>query len=234
VNAVLLALLAASPAAEKSDMSPHQTRLMIRTYGDCVVKKQHRRAAEAIAANADNSTLMRKYPQLIDGTCVPLPPGTTVRVKFEGDQYRYALADALVRSDFAAAAVPSFDAVPRLDHETPKEPSRTDSRGRPLSPGKYQGALQAYQKQQAFALVSLYGECVVRADPAAARALLATDPESSAEMAQLTAMHEALATCLPEGTTVSFDKLVLRGTIAVNYYRLAKAALAQQSAGTTK
>ena len=79
---------------------------------------------------------------------------------------------------------------------------------------------------QGFSYLSRYGECVVRADPAGSRALLAAKPETPEEASRFAALRLALATCLPEGHTLEFGKLALRGTIAVNYYRLAKAAAA--------
>jgi hypothetical protein len=65
---------------------------------------------------------------------------------------------------------------------------------------------------------------VVRVNPAAARTLLLTRPESAEEKAAFATMNLAFATCLPEGVTMSFGKTALRGTVAMNYYRLAKAA----------
>lgn len=226
MSAALLFLAAAAPAPH-SDMTTRQTRLLIEAYGECVVKRQERRASEALLANVDNGTLMRNYPQLLDGSCVPVSRGQVVRVKFEGDQYRYALADALVRKELASFPPPTLDSVPQLDHREPSEPNRTDASGRPVSLRKYQKALLDYQQRKAFSVLSLYGECVVRANPAAARALLMADPESPAEAAQFAAIRNSLAACLPEGMTLSFGKLPLRGTIAVNYYRLGKAALGQ-------
>lgn len=223
---LLLALLFSAAADQApSDMSAHDTRLMIRSYGDCVVKQQPRRAAEAIVGNLNGNDLMRKYPQLIDGTCVPnVQRGQVVKVRFQGDQYRYALADALVKAELATQPVPSVATVPRLSHREPTEPSRVTPSGKRLSEKKYQEAMRDYEQREAFSVLSRYGECVVRADPAAARALLLTEPESPEEAAQFAAMQTALGTCVEEGQKVSLGKLTLRGTIAVNYYRLARAA----------
>ena len=53
-----------------------------------------------------------------------------------------------------------------------------------------------------------------------------TTPGSAQETAQFGAMTTAFATCLPEGQTLAFGKLALRGTVAINYYRLAHAVAA--------
>jgi hypothetical protein len=49
-------------------------------------------------------------------------------------------------------------------------------------------------------------------------------PETDAEAAGFGTLTPTVAQCLPEGRMISLGKLVLRGTIAVNYYRLAHAA----------
>jgi hypothetical protein len=91
---------------------------------------------------------------------------------------------------------------------------------------KYEEALKNFDEAQSFWLLGKYGECVVRTDPAAAKALLQTRVETAGEVIAFDGLRPALAECLPEGKTLAFGKLVLRGTIAVNYYRLAHAARA--------
>ena len=228
---VLLATLALSAALaqpggqqQESDASSKETRLLIRHYGDCVVSRQQDRAAEAILANMSNRDLMRRYPQLIEGRCMPVERGQVVKVSFVGDQFRYALADALVRKELAALPAPDLSAVPRLDHREPTPPSRFSAKGKPLRERDYQEAMSRFERDRAFTFLSRYGECVVRTDPAAARTLLLAEVGSTAEAAQFASMTNTLGTCLPPGETLSFGKLALRGTIATNYYRLAKAA----------
>ena len=223
---VLLSALLLTVAAQpgKTDASVHETRLLIARYGQCVIKKREKLAAEAILNGIGNGDLQDRYPQLIDGSCLAPRPNEVVKVSFTGDHFRYALADSLVRHQLAAVPAPTLDAVPRLTHHEPSEPLRTDKKGKPLSAKKYQQALENFKEDQAFAYLSRYGECVVRVDPAAARALLLTEPTSAAEAAQFAAMSASLGNCLPAGQTLAFGKLALRGTIAINYYRLAKAA----------
>jgi hypothetical protein len=226
---LFLALMALGGAVSPNDDSAYslkETRMVVDDYGHCIVAKEPKLASEAILRNVDNGTLMHDYPRLIDGRCMPTPPGTTVKVKFHGDQFRYALADALVRRELAAVPMPPLTGVPALDQRIPTPPARADSKGRPLSERKYADALQDYQDKEAFTYLSQYGECVVRADPADARALLLAKPESDGEKASFAALNGALGNCLEEGRTMALGKVALRGTIAVNYYRLAHAAAA--------
>ena len=225
---LLLVLVAASTMgaqrAPSSDLSASDTREMIHRYGECVIRTQQQRASEAILANVDNATLLTKYSELVVPRCMVTLPGSTVSIRFTGDQYRYALADALVRKELAGQPAPDVDMVARLDHREPgASPSGLDEKGKPLSKKDLETAQEAYREAQAYNFLSRYGECVVRRDPAAAKALLLTTPNSDAEKASFPGMSTALATCLPPGQTLSFGKSALRGTIAVNYYRLAKA-----------
>jgi len=229
--ALLLALAAPAPA-QRSDYSPRDTRRAIEEYGRCIVGKQHDLAAAAIARNVDNATLMRNYSQLIDGRCMPLPPlGSTIKVRFMGDQFRYALADGLVHKDLLRAPAPAVGVLPQLDHREPTPPPRVDKKGRPLSEAKYAAALEGYRQAQAFAYVSRFGECVVRANPEGARALLGTTADSPEETAAFATLSNALGNCLESGQKIELSKVALRGTIAVNYYRLATVARSLASAG---
>lgn len=210
-----------------ADYSTRETRALTHAYARCVVKRQPAKASEAIARNVDNSAILRDYPMLIREECLSRQVRQMTRMRFGGDLYRYALADALVNRELAAQPTPDLDSVPRLGHrELGDPPQPIDGKGRKLGKRKLETALATYREEAAFAFLSLYGECVVRADTAGARALLLTGPDSVEEVARFGALRPALARCLPEGETLRSGKSALRGSIAVNYYRLAHAARA--------
>ena len=145
----------------------------------------------------------------VDGQQIEVPQGATV----------------LQACELAGTPAPVLTGVPRLDHREPKgPPSATDAKGRPLKQKDYQKALADYEEAKAFSFLSRYGECVVRVDPAAARALLLTEPASAEEASRFAAMQTALATCMPPDQSLEFSKVTLRGTVAINYYRLSNAA----------
>jgi hypothetical protein len=200
-----------------------QVRALVADYGECIVKREPARASAAILAGLGNKTMLDRYPQLLQETCLHTRLGDRVEVRFTGDQYRFAIADALVRQELASAPPPVLDDVPPLAHHDPGEPPRTDSKGRPLQGRALEQAMRDHDVDRAANYMWRYGECVVRVDPAAAKALLMTDPASKEEDVQFGAMSTALGTCLGEGRTLEFGKAALRGTIAVSYYRLAKA-----------
>ena len=200
-----------------------QVRALIADHGDCIVKREATRASAAILAGLGSNELLDRYPQLLQESCLNNRLGERVEVRFSGDQYRFAIADALVRKELASVPPPVLDDVPPLAHASPGEPPRTDSKGRPLEGPALEKAMWDHGADRASNYMWRYGECVVRVDPAAAKALLMTDPGSAPEGVQFAALGTALGTCLGEGRTLEFGKAELRGTMAVNYYRLAKA-----------
>ncbi|HEX8225600.1 MAG TPA: hypothetical protein VF605_17455 [Allosphingosinicella sp.] len=208
-----------------AEYSTKETRALTHAYARCVVKRQAAKASEAIVANVGNDVLLHDYRMLIRPECLTREVNQTVQMRFGGDLYRYALADALVSRELAARPAPDLETVPRLVHHDPGEPPRpVDARGRKLGKRKLEAALERHGEAEAFAFLSRYGECIVRVDTAGARALLASTPDSAEEATRFAALRPALARCLPEGQTLRFGKAALRGSVAINYYRLAQAA----------
>jgi hypothetical protein len=215
------ALVAAAPANE-SDASTKETRAMMHAYAKCVVKRQGAKASEALLADIDNSEILRRYRMLVIGDCLARQVVSTTRMRFGGDLYRYALADALVNAEFANKPPIDVELLPRLEQRKAGEPPReTGPDGKKLSKRKYQEALDDYHQSVGYSFLANYGECIVRLNAPAAHALLLTEPDSTEESARFAALKPALANCLPEGQTLRFGKVSLRGSIAVNYYRLA-------------
>ena len=227
-------------APTQSGYSTKVTRQILDRFGRCVVKGQRARASEAILGNVDNQELRSRYAKLLDGDCLVHAAEVggasgTIQAQFRVDQYRYAVADALVRLDLAGSAAQHFDGVPRLDHRDPGEaPAKVDKKGKPLRASRYEALMRGYDTARAANLLSRYGECVARLDPARTRALLMSEVETPQEAAAFAGLKETFGTCIPEGVTLTFSKVTLRGTIAVNYYRLSKAALGLTQAGAVK
>jgi hypothetical protein len=227
VLALVASSQAASAAQSDSDYSTKETRAVMHDYAKCVVRSRPAKASEAIAANLDNATILRKYPMLMSPDCLGDAAPQGVSMRFGGDLYRYALADALVNRELAAWTVPDLAAVPRLVHRDPGEaPSQSTAKGKPLGKRKYEAALAAHEKEATYAYLSRYGECVVRGNPAGSKALLLTGPDTLQETTAFNALRPVLERCMVEGRTIRFGRVTLRGSIAINFYRLAQAARA--------
>ena len=224
--------LAAQPLSvaeewEDADYSTKETRALTHGYAQCVVKRQPTKASQAILANVDNRTMLRDYSKLILGECLDSRVNVATQMRFAGDLYRYALADALVNRELAAQPVPALGAVAKLAHRDPGAPPQpVDDKGKKLGKRKLEAARLNFGRDVAYAFLSHYGECVVRADTAGAKALLVTKPDSPEESVRFAALRPAFSDCLPAGQSLRFGKVALRGSVAVNYYRLAHAARA--------
>lgn len=222
---------AASAAPSDSDYSTKETRALMHAYAKCVVKRQPAKASEAIAANLDNAIILRKYPMLLSPDCLGNAARENVSMRFGGDLYRYALADALVNRDLAAWTVPDLAGVPRLVHRDPGQaPAQVTASGKPFDKRRYDAAVAEFEKQSTYAYLSLYGECVVRSDGGGAKALLLTGPDTPQEAAAFDRLRPVLAHCLPEGRTLKFGRTTLRGSLAINFYRLAHSTRALAAA----
>ena len=206
------------------DLKRGEARALIERYGDCIILKRRKAASEAILSNAYSGVIRRKYPTLIDGKCLQAPRGMTAMVSFSGEHLKYALADALFEAELSQSAPPNVEAVPPLQrgspYPAPKPPTANASKS---IIADYQKASRNYDLWRASDVASQFGECVVRSNPLGARELLRTEPETAAESAAFGSLSGALGDCLAAGEKLTFSKQVLRGTVAINYYRLAKA-----------
>ena len=232
--AAMAALALAAPGlaqGNESDFSTKEIRAVMHGYARCIVAKQGGKASQALIRNLDNSTILRRYPMLIDGDCLTDETRTPATMRFQGDLYRYALADALVNRELAAAPVPALDGVAPLEQQPLRDkPEPLASDASKSSRRKYEKAMDDYREALSNQFLARYGECVVRLDASTAKALLLTAPDSAEEAASFGRLRTALATCLPEGETLRFGKVALRGSIAINYFRLAHAARAAATA----
>lgn len=207
-------------------------------FGDCVIKRQPAAAKHfVLTANLEKADRRKVVDKISDGYCllVVTAPMGDVQMKFPVDTMRYALAESLVRQEFAAAHAPAIkDAVP-LEQPTLNEEDYQLEPGKKPRKGELEEMQENRQKQLALIYLAGFGECVVRADPANSHALLMTDAESAQESATFKALTPAFGGCLTAGRSLAFNKLTLRGTIAMNYYRLAHSPrAAASSAGGAK
>ena len=220
IGAVAICIAASSTVSAETILSVKETRQIAYKYGKCLVSHHAGSASEAVLRNVDNETLRSQYSILIHGDC--LAPGA--KLSFPGDFYRYALADALVARELGTKPVPDISKVPPLEHAlTPIQPM-PPLNNNAVAKFMYSVELRRTQQAEMLRALSIYGECVVRVSPSDAKALLLTEPETPSESGRFQALQPALAQCMPEGKTMTLDKFVLRGIVAVNYYRLAKAA----------
>ena len=220
-GAISAMLVVGSPAAAK-EFSVTKIRELSKNYSDCVVNRRYALARNAIISNADNAEIANDYRKLIIGDClVKANKGDGARMKFGGDLYRYALAEALIRHDFPEPSLVKTDRIAKLTHlSAPTSPPDVSG----YKKSKAEKYLAAYRSSRVIATLSQYGECVVRLAPVESHALIMTEADTDGESAAFAKLQPALGGCLASDSTLRFGKSVLRGSIAINYYRLAYAA----------
>lgn len=230
---VCLALVA--PAAALAT-SKEETRLrqVAADYAKCVVHKSRAKASEAVLSTADNKAVMRKFTQIIDSDCMLKSveaDAEAVQMRFPGTTLQGAIADALVNADFATRGDESFaDRLP-LAQPAMLEPEQEASELAKAKDERERQVLQAaFVEYKARAWMAAYGECVVRQNPEGARYWLLTPPDAPDEMSRIKALQPALSACLRAGS-IKFTRTILRGTVAINYYRLALATRVPAAGG---
>jgi hypothetical protein len=199
----------------KIDASPAVSRKVMAEFAGCVVRHKHDAAAKVVLDPAQ-ALGSEENEGLFISDCMP----SGARMRAKAAQMRYGLAEALVLADVKAAPsdlslVAPLRHPPFVDRPMPAEVAADPARV---------AAWQAFAEMaQSYANLAPIGECVVRADPAGALALLKTDVASEAEKGAVAAIAAALPDCVKKGEQLSINRFNLRGTVAINLYRLARA-----------
>ena len=216
---LLTIALAVAPPAASANEPETVTRQVVADFAKCAVRSKPGEA-EQMVLSEDAARRPAGGDPLFDGKC--LDRGAQLRA--DRWQMRYALADALLqaRPTMLAADVAAASALehrPFVDRPMPAEVAADAERRARWETFARRGA--------GYATLSQFGECVVRKAPAQSRALLATKVESAEEGRAIAALTPLLGDCVKTSTQLELSKYNLRGTIALNYYRLAKAPRAE-------
>jgi hypothetical protein len=239
-NAILAGLVMAllTPAsARAARMAPHdktknsdETRKVGALFAECVVKRKPREARAFVLYDPSSDWYkerdgIRLMAKVTDGDCLVAAANATggIMMKFPNDTMKYVLADALFRAELEnSPPLGDLKQVPPLEH-----PVFNASDFEP-KPGKNAGSKQlaklAENRDRQFSkmVFSQFGECVVRNDPRNSQRLLQTKVVTPEENAAFGALKGALSACVQENSTVTLNKMTVRGTVAYNYYRLAQ------------
>lgn len=216
---------------EKTRYNDSEVRRVQAKFGACVVKKRHDAARRYLLEHATEKSADRERLKLIsvlaDGDCLVEASKATsdVQMKLPGDTMRYALAEAMIRADFSQQRPASFVNVPRLAQP---ELDETDYALKPRERPR-PARLAELKKNRSEGLITIFlasfGECVVRSSPAMSRALLDSVAGSIEESSQFSALSETLGSCIGVDGQFRLNKSNTRGSVAMNYYRLASASV---------
>ena len=233
-------LLAASALQFPSDyedagLTDLQNRQLGYDFGRCVVDSRAKRAARVIVENLSNSEIIRNHSILFDGDCLveawPHNGQGGMQMKLPGDLMRYSLADALVEREFAAGLPSEISTRPPLAHDTVNLAEFEPKPGKKLKKAQLEELATRKASAVRFNYLARFGECIVRTNPSGSHRLIMQKPGSRDERAAFVALQPAFNNCLDTGQTFSANFTVLRGTVALNAYRLARAT---PSAGASR
>ncbi|HEX2763487.1 MAG TPA: hypothetical protein VHM92_06535 [Allosphingosinicella sp.] len=219
---------AAVAAPPPSDLAQVPRRI-VAEFARCVAKRHRREAADYVLRTISPSrgAAAQAQRKLADTRCLPAEATghhrRTLLRMVEDDQLRPLLAEALVRDDF-----PIFDASVINSAQPLGYGKLTDELWPPgackaCKPAQLREFEQARARSSALLAPLMFGECVTRTDPANAHKVLLLDAGSPEESAVMKALRPALAHCVVPGGEVKIALKDLRKTLALNYYRLARA-----------
>lgn len=213
---VLLALMLAAGGPNLKKIGPDDVRAVAQQFATCVVKR-HGNIAETYVLDRSLWLEQKAFRKLFDPDCVPTNGSGFRILSGKRQQISFALAEALVRLHYPSpTGATVLNAAPLKHDFAPSEP-------KPAKPPTADELVAQERERMANEAISVLGECVVRANPAAAHGLLLTKVGSDLETQYLAALQPAAGNCIEKGASISLTKYSLRGTIALNLYRLSKA-----------
>lgn len=239
IRSALLAGVVLATAASMAQAAPVDTKAVrkaMANYGKCIVQREPARSREFILSGGFITRRDDDERTLLSPECMPGEElvraglldqaGVTSRAKLRlpDTMVRWAIGQALFDRDAGTLGATDFTAVPALSYEEPYPVRTTDRDGNPISAERIAQQQKKFDEKKGDVALARVGECVARADAAGTRAALVTPLDTPEELAALKAVGPALANCLPKGQTIGFDRMSLRGSLAVAYYRLASAA----------
>lgn len=218
---VMISLAGASAAAPTAPIM----RTIAAKYYDCQVAAKPTEVSAFVLERSSGGNGYKAMALAMDPACLKGDAFKYVEtLRGNLDLIRYGAATALVMRDYRTAFPAMLAVAPALKHE-PRRFDETEFRQsmrfRNLGP---KALTQAKQEKAVFDFLETFGDCVVRRNPTNAHRFLTTAIGSKDEMLALAGVRPALASCLPPGRQANLDLNLIRGTMADNFYRLAKAA----------
>jgi hypothetical protein len=220
-----LALSIAVPAAANQERPSDVARLraVATDYADCVVARYPALAVDSVINDLPNDEISDRHRRLNSVSCMgDARTGNVSGVAFRGDTFRYMLAEGLVRLHYATSGPTDFAAVPALERRSVAPLDETALAT--MNARRAQEIRDSHATAMGLRTMAMLGECVARRNPEAVRGLALTQPATPEESAALATVQPAIGSCLPTGATVRLNRAIIRGSLLLNYYRLAYAA----------
>ena len=178
-------------------------------FGTCVVKGNREGAKKALSVSVDDPTFRDRLTSVATNRC--LADGTLI---FPPPLLRGSLFEALYRSEFGRDFAADLSKAPAFDYASGYK--------RPLS--------DAAMNSIALAMVA---DCAARSDPAAARLVVESVPNSSDENLAIGLIANRIGACIPKGQEFRFSRDIIRAATAEAVYRLSEQSRSVETAART-
>lgn len=218
-------VIASLGIASASSAADHESRDTFKSYSECVVKLLPSAAAEVVLADDMSGEIKHKHPGLITPQCLD---AGELKIP-EGEFFLFGLAEALLRRDYMHGLPADIAKAAPLTHSLVDDAEFQPKPGKKLSAKQLADLEERDKHAHAIHALSIFAECVARANPNAALKLALSEPDSGYESNSFAALQPALSSCLDKGKSVALDKAGVRGAIALDLYRLAKAPRMQST-----
>jgi hypothetical protein len=222
---LLLALLCAAVATPSlaAPGTDRNTRKIFKSFTECIVGKHPKEAAAVVLSETHSSDIIRHHSDLITPDCLDAD-----QLQIPGGEFvLYGFAQALLRREYANGLPADVAQAAPLEHRAVEPEPQA---GKRLSAMELAAMEKDTKSANALRSLSIYAECVARSDPPVALKLVLANPGSREETSAFDTLQPALSSCLEKGATITLDKAAVRGAIALNLYRLAKAPRAAAAA----
>ena len=208
--ALAAAGLAAAASGADDARQQERVRVIADRYAACVIERS--------ASKARRFVVERGQPPISGDCLVRANDDMGGKMRFPGDNYRYALAGALLARDYPSGVPAEVAQAPELPHDPPEVLDETTL---PKDAKRAEAVRNAFMLRRATWVMDTIGDCATRQNPTAAYALVRSEVGSPAERAAFATLNPAIGGCLPDQATVRFAPGTLRGAVALNLYRLA-------------
>ena len=226
---IAVSMLSMPVIAKPADVT--ESRKLLAEFATCAVKKRPETAKLIVLENLTSAQIRKDHEKIFDNSCITAPVGRRVEMLSDEGSFKAAFAQALIVMEFKDTAPSNFSTVAPLGHNKPYPLKTVDDRtGKPLPEEAIKKQQEAIDRKTTELAISQLGECIVRLNSFGARNVLSTPMGTDEELNAVKAVATDMSSCIVRGQTVGFNRVTIRNTIAVNYYRLASAAASQGSA----
>lgn len=211
---------------------PNNSRQVASQFGECVVKKHRSQAVQWLEARTSEQRA-RLQPQVFDEDCLEKEVearDASIELTLPAEIAKFAIAEPLARDALEGIDPAALSKAPNLTYLAP-DPEAYVPKSKKPSAKQIADAEKSRQEANVDLAFEVYGECVVRQNPPAARQLLTSAVSSVAEANAFGALMPSFSECLPKNQQFTATRAMLRGTVALAYYRLSKAVQEPQPSG---